>query len=98
MTWISRSFGYFLAIVFMNFMNSPVRFPGALPREARADDFAGEDFESGEQVRGSVPDVVVRALLGFPKETGSSGWVCSRAWTCVFSSKESTTALSGGFR
>ena len=28
MTWISWSFGYFLAILFMNLMNSPVRFLG----------------------------------------------------------------------
>jgi hypothetical protein len=29
---------------------------------------------------------------------GSSGWVRSRAWICVFSSTQSTIALSGGFR
>ena len=29
---------------------------------------------------------------------GSSGWVRSSAWTCVFSSIESTTAPPGGSR
>ena len=29
---------------------------------------------------------------------GSSGWVRSNSWICVFSSTQSTIALSGGFR
>src|SRR4051795_6513042 len=59
---------------------------------------AGGHLECGEQRGGAVPDVVRRVPLGRSRSDGSTGAVRSSAWTCGFSSTQSTTALSGGCR
>ena len=71
----------------------------AVPRVAGVGDLAGGDLQRGEQGGGAVPDVVV----GLPSPAGPGrigriGAVRSSAWIWDFSSIESTTALSGGFR
>ena len=67
-------------------------------RLALAQHFTGRDVQCGEQVHGAVPHRVMGALLRGRKASGSTGWVRSRACTCVFSSTDSTTALPGGDR
>ena len=59
---------------------------------------AGPDVHGGEQIGGAVPLVVMGHGRPRPCFIGREGWVRSRAWTWVFSSKLKTTARSGGFR
>ena len=65
---------------------------------ALGDDRAVEHVEGGEQGGGAVTLVVVGNALDVAKPMGSRGWVRSRAWIWLFSSTQSTTALSGGLR
>jgi hypothetical protein len=69
-----------------------------VPRAAGAGDLPGGDFQGGEQRGGAVPDVVMGLLLRDPGPEREDRAVRSRAWTCDFSSTQSTIALSGGLR
>ena len=69
-----------------------------VPGFALGDHLTGGHVQGGKQRGGAVADVVVGDTLDVPRPIGNSGWVRSRAWICVFSSTQSTTALSGGFR
>jgi hypothetical protein len=61
-----------------------------------ADHGAIGDVERGEQAGDPVTDVVVAAsFAGMPGIIGSTGCDRSSAWTWLFSSVHSTTALSG---
>jgi hypothetical protein len=65
---------------------------------AGVDHLAGGHFQWGEQGGGAVPDVVVVRFSGSSGRSGRIGAVRSKAWTCDFSSTESTIAFSGGCR
>src|SRR5947209_9838098 len=69
-----------------------------MPRIAGIDDPAGGHLQRGEQRGGAVATVVIGLFSGIPGRIGSIGAVRSSAWIWDFSSTESTTALSGGFR
>src|SRR3954449_7859296 len=63
----------------------------AVALHVAADDGAVEDVERSKQGRGAMALVV-----GRPFFSGRPGRVRSRAWTCLFSSSESTMAWAGG--
>jgi hypothetical protein len=65
---------------------------------ALGDDRAVEHVEGSEQGGCAVALVVVGDALDVAEPMGSMGWVHSRAWIWLFSSTQSTTALSGGLR
>ena len=65
---------------------------------ALGDDRAVEHVEGGEQGGGAVALVVVSDALDVAEPHGKQGLVRSRAWIWLFSSTQSTTALSGGLR
>lgn len=68
-----------------------------VPRLARRGDVAGGDLQGRKQGGGPVPVVAVDARRR-PGCIGEPGAVRSRAWMCWFSSRDSTTAFSGGAR
>ena len=66
--------------------------------QAFADDHPGQHVERGEQGGGAVTFVVVGHGPDRPFLIGNPGWVRSSAWIWLFSSTDSTSALSGGSR
>jgi hypothetical protein len=70
----------------------------AVPRVALVGDPPGGHLQRGKQRRGAVAGVVMGVPLGRPGASGRTGWVRSSAWIWDFSSRHSTTALSGGSR
>ena len=62
------------------------------------EDLAGRDVEGSEEIGRPVTLVVMGLGPRRPGVMGRLGWVRSRAWTWVFSSKLKTTARSGGSR
>ena len=69
-----------------------------MARFALGDHRAVEHVESSEQGGRTVAAVVVGHAFNVTEPMGSMGWVRSRAWIWLFSSTQSTTALSGGLR
>ena len=65
---------------------------------ALGDDRAVKHVEGGEQRGCAVALVVVGDAFDVAEPHGKHGWVRSRAWIWLFSSTQSTTALSGGSR
>ncbi|KRQ92911.1 hypothetical protein CQ12_30305 [Bradyrhizobium jicamae] len=72
--------------------------PMAMAGFALGDDHAVEHIEGGEQRGCAVALVVVGDAFNVAEPRGKHGLGCSRAWIWLFSSTQSTTALSGGLR
>jgi len=71
----------------------------AMPWRRLRDHLPRGDIKRRVQVGRPVADVVVAAPLRHtPGISGSTGAERSSAWICAFSSTQSTTAASGGFR
>ena len=65
---------------------------------AFADDRAVEHVQSRKQGGGAIALVVMGHRPARPFFIGNPGWVRSSAWIWLFSSTDSTRALSGGLR
>lgn len=72
---------------------------GPVPLGDAAEDLARQDAEGGIQTGRTVTLVVIGPPINLPRpERHTLGCVRSSAQICVFSSTDSTMALSGGFR
>jgi hypothetical protein len=61
-------------------------------------DLSAGDLQSCQQGLGAVTNVLVGPTPGLLALNGNNGWVPSSAWMPVFSSTQSTSARSGGFK
>ena len=87
-----RSFGTAASMGSRNRLNSGAGAAGSL-----GDHRAARQVQRREQAGGAVADVVMGAPFWGRGQHRQAPGVRSRAWICVFSSTQSTTARSGGF-
>ena len=90
MTWISRSGS-------IDGLDELQELLMAVPGHAFMDDMACGDVEGCEEGGGAVPLVVVRHGAGSALLEWEAGLGAVQSLDRLFSSKEKTTALSGGF-
>jgi hypothetical protein len=69
---------------------------GAVAWRQLGEHLAGGHIKRGVEVGDAVWDVVMAWRAGTPGIKGSTGAERSSAWICDFSSRQSTTAASGG--